>query len=101
MGLAPIERFGGLPETAREAIMDEGILQHLLEGTLENGRVVKRIKTHLEGLEDGHFAIGCFGELDLLGSVDLNFIASVRHPVLPVSSTRPEQINGGRTFQLC
>ena len=28
------------------------------------------LKTHLEGLEDRHLSLRCFGDLDLLGSVD-------------------------------
>ena len=55
VGLAAVEGLGGLTETAGETVVDEGDLEHTLEG-----------------VEDRHAAAGVVSRhLDLLGGLDL------------------------------
>jgi hypothetical protein len=63
MGMASVKSLGALAKATGEAIVNEGIFEHLLQGVLY-----------------GHLALGGGGDFDLLNSVNLNFISSVRHP---------------------
>lgn len=83
VGLATVEGLGGLAETAGEPVVDQGELEDALEG-----------------LEDGHLALGrgIGGYLDLLGGDDGLVVFSVR--LGAISGGGGLKVSGGERYHV-
>ena len=83
VGLTLVQRLSTLAKTASKTVVDEGVLQNLLRILSSQSPLTsEEIATHLKRILNRQLALGSLRRhLDLShGSLDLNFISSVRHP---------------------